>query len=36
VFLKYVANLLRKNQKLSYAGRKVCVLRRYDRHAFWV
>jgi len=31
-----IANLLRKNQKPSCAGRKVCVLWRYDRYAFWV
>ncbi len=29
-----VANLLGKNKKPSYAARKVCVLWRYDRHAF--
>jgi len=36
VFLKYVADLLGKNQKPNHAGIKVRLLWRYDRHAFRV
>jgi len=31
-----IANLLGKNKKSSRAARKVRLLWRYDRHAFWV
>jgi len=31
-----VADLLGKNQKPNHAGRKVRILRGYDRHAFRV
>jgi len=31
-----IANLLGKNQKTNHAGRKVCLLWGYDRHAFRV
>jgi len=31
-----IANLLGKNQKPNHAGRKVRLLWRHDRYAFWV